>query len=236
MTIDYAVVSADNSDYLDYWPAVSKAWRKIGIEPILVYVGPFNAHVWALGRSEVYRLPAIDNVKSSLQAQIARIWAFNLLEGNCILSDIDMMPLSGSYFRDTAAPYDDGQIVSYCADAIPIFKAYHPICYVLASSAVMRPLIVQPTWEAFVQVLARYGGQGWFTDQWWLTKLLEKHGDVVSLPRGWGLNGVADNRLDRRAWGYTDKDVREGKYFDAHLPRPFHRFRGEIERLLSVMP
>lgn len=231
MKIDYAVVSSDDSEYLDYWPCVAAAWRQIGITPVLMYVGTRTD----LTYFRRYNLPPISGIKPSLQAQIARIWAFKLLQGNCILSDIDMMPLSGQYFHGTAEPYAEDTIVSYCADGRDKFGQYHPICYVLANSAVMAPLIEQPDWETFVRDLAQRGGEGWFTDQWWLTKLMEQHGKIACINRGFGTNGAADRRLDRRVGGYREEDLREGKFVDAHLPRPFHRYREEIERLVNLV-
>ena len=40
MKIDKVILSAnENKDYVDFWPLVSKAWERIGIEPILIYTG-----------------------------------------------------------------------------------------------------------------------------------------------------------------------------------------------------
>lgn len=39
MKLKYAVVSSDaNPEYLHFWPYVAKAWKRIGIEPILLYI------------------------------------------------------------------------------------------------------------------------------------------------------------------------------------------------------
>ena len=39
MKIKYAVVSSNNDPtYLDFWPYVAKAWKRIGIEPVLLFI------------------------------------------------------------------------------------------------------------------------------------------------------------------------------------------------------
>lgn len=40
MKIDNVILSSnDSKTYLDFWPIVSKAWKNIDIEPILIYTG-----------------------------------------------------------------------------------------------------------------------------------------------------------------------------------------------------
>ena len=39
MKLKYAVVSSNsNKNYMDLWPYISQAWKRIGIEPILLYI------------------------------------------------------------------------------------------------------------------------------------------------------------------------------------------------------
>jgi hypothetical protein len=229
MKIDYAVMSSDDSHYLDYWPVVSEAWRRIGVEPILFSVGPW------LKDGTTVRLPLVSGVKPSIQGKLARLWAFKVLAGNCITSDIDMMPLSRQYFAGNAAPYRENQIVSYCSDAAELFDKYHPMCYVLANSKVMGSLIEQTTWEEFVLEIAKRGGQeSGNQDQWWVTRLLDSYDKVVKLKRGWSSAGEALNRLDRNRWEYKPEDVGVTLY-DAHLPRPYAEHQEEIKKLLALV-
>src|ERR1017187_7515866 len=204
MKIDYAVMSSDDSHFVDYWPVVSEAWKRIGISPRLFFVGSRAGY-------DTVCLPVVPGVKTSLQGKLARLWAFKVLVGNCIISDIDMMPLSREYFVGTAEAFGKEQIVSYCADAAGLFDKYHPMCYVLANTGIMSRLIAQSTWEEFVLEVARRGGQeSGNADQWWLTRLLDSYGRVVKLKRGWNSAGCALNRLDRESWGYKPEDVTSG--------------------------
>ena len=39
MKLKYAVVSSNsNKNYMDLWPYISQAWKRIDIEPILLYI------------------------------------------------------------------------------------------------------------------------------------------------------------------------------------------------------
>lgn len=235
MEINFAIVSSDESHYLDYWPIVSEAWSwKMDITPILVrIVKGIHPKSENSKYGTIINLPEIPNIKSSLQAQIGRIWAYKMLSGNCIMSDIDMLPISKSYYKDIAEKYNEDQIVSYCSDAAKKFDGYHPMCYILANTKVMSSLIKEETWEQFVLHLADIGGQGWSTDQWHVTNLLNSYDKVVSLNRGWNSAGQANNRLDRIDWNYDNATVKN--YYDAHLPQPYMKNKELIANFLQCV-
>lgn len=225
MEINYSIVSSDDSYYLDYWPVIKDAWNKIGIKPVLVKISPTNHNYESTIQYQDYTviyLRQIPNIKTSLQAQIGRIWAYKMLKGNCIMSDIDMMPISESYFKERAKYYNEDEIVSYCSDAAQKFDGNHPMCYILANNVIMSNLIKYDTWTEFAIDLAEQGAQGWSTDQWYITQLLNNYPRTVSLKRGWNSAGCADNRLDRIGWNFNSDIIRKGMVYDAHLPRPYN--------------
>ena len=40
MLIDKVILTSnEKKDYLDFWPVVSEAWKKLGVEPVLIYTG-----------------------------------------------------------------------------------------------------------------------------------------------------------------------------------------------------
>jgi hypothetical protein len=253
MEIHYSIVSSDDSHYLDYWTTIKQAWFDIGITPVLVKIATdeeINKFKWKdtdglcvehcleiddelIERSQTIYLRQIPGIKSSLQAQIARLWAYKLLDGNCIMSDIDMLPISGNYFHSIAENGNEDEILSYCADAADKFDGNHPMCYILANNAVMSSLIKFDTWEDFCKTLAAAGGQGWSTDQWYLTQILNDYHKTISLQRGWNSAGCAYNRLDRIGWNY---DVSKAKnFYDAHLPRPYKGNEEIIKKLVDAI-
>jgi hypothetical protein len=233
LQINYAIVSSDNSHYLDYWPVIKKGWERIGVTPILIEVrkgGPEGATITS--DSIYYTLPLIEGIKPVLQSQIARIWAYKMFSGNIIMSDIDMLPINGDYFTECASPFTDEHVLIYGADSLEKFGTY-PMCYILGNSKVMSDLIQYDSWESFVRNLASDGGEGWSTDQWYMTKILDGYKNTVKLNRGWNSAGVADRRIDRIDWRYKEEDVK--KYIDAHLPRPYLSHVPEISKLINLL-
>jgi hypothetical protein len=230
LRIDYAIVSSDDSYYADFWPIVAWGWKRIGITPVFFKIGS-KFKISEDKHGIVYEVPAIEGVKTSWQAQIVRIWAYKMLEGNLILSDMDMMPVSRDYFHNNAEPHSEDKIVVYCADAYQDNE--FPMCYVLANDRVMAPLIYGTTWEEFVRYLLQNCGEGWGTDQWCLTKICKEYGNLVKLKRGWDSGGVATNRLDRIGWRYDCENAKN--FYDAHLLRPYNEHKGSIDKFISCI-
>lgn len=235
MKIHYALMSCDdNPMYKDFIPVITKAWNKIGIKPVFVIItNDGTGYIESSDAIKIYFRP-IEGIKISFQALNARIWAWKELEGNCILSDIDMMPLSSEYFNGIAKQFEEHQIVSYCDDAIEKFGQIAS-CYILANSSVMGNLIKEKTWEDFIQNRADETGQGWGGDQWYLGEIMNKHKDTVRLRRGFNEAGQAHNRLDRDSWNYNPMDISDGRIYDSHLLRPYLSHKDEINKLLEFI-
>jgi hypothetical protein len=229
MKINYAIVSADDSYYLDYWPIINKGWSRIGIEAVLVRITGKDVTIQKSETEFIITLSEIPEIKTSLQAQLGRLWAYKMLQGNLLMSDIDMLPLSETYFTDIAAQYNETQIISYSADAKERFGNTHAMCYILANNKTMSNLIKYNSWEEFVTTLAKVYNQSWHTDQIYLTKIIDQFSDTISLTRGFNSSGVAHRRLDRVDW---PERVNVMNYFDCHLPKPYRGNEIVIEQLL----
>lgn len=235
MKIDYALMSCDlNPLYHDFIPVVTKAWNRIGIKPVFAIISESPNKKVVTNESIIYYFKRIPSLKIDHQSTFARIWLWKKLKGNSILSDVDMIPLSGKYFNGIAEQYNENQIVSYCYDAIDKFLTV-PACYILASSNIMDSLIEEKTWNKFIKNRAIETGEGWGGDQWYIGKLLDKHNDVVKLKRGWYDNGEAHNRLDRNTWVYNDTDVKNEKIYDCHSLRPYDKYKDEIDKLINLL-
>lgn len=236
MKIHFAIMACDDNElYAGLWRPVKEAWKKLGIEPLLIYIGQKKSGV-QFDPNVLYFEP-LEGIKTSFQAQIARIWAFKLInetETNAIISDVDMMPLSKEYFTVNALKADEETILSYSSDAYQ--QQEIPMCYILANTKLMAGLIEAKTWPEFAYWMALETGQGWGGDQWFITSTLKKYSKVIHLERGWNEAGQASRRIDRDDWRYHDNRVKEGFYFDAHLPRPYSQHKETIDKLLSLIP
>ena len=122
MKLKYAVVSSDsNPEYLDFWPYVAKAWKRIGIEPVLLYIYKQTPPESVHEHGKVIYLESISEWSIAQQAQCIRFWAAKILDAPFIISDIDMLPISAEYYKNGVASIGDKGLVSYSSDIIKYF-------------------------------------------------------------------------------------------------------------------
>jgi len=233
MKINYSLMSTDtNPLYYDFIPVMIKTWNRLGITPVFAIVSDKNG-IEINNDCIYYYFKVLPNIKPNFQTLFARIWLWKELQGNCILSDIDMLPISSDYFNGIASNYDDDYIVSYCHDAKALFDQIAS-CYILASSGTMNNLIAETSWNEFIYNRAKEYEQAWGGDQVYLETLCDAHDKLATLERGWFRSGIAHNRLDRISWYYNDEDVITGKIYDAHLLRPYVEHKEKIDNLVAL--
>lgn len=224
----------ENPMYIDFIPLITKAWNRLNITPVFVIIkdGPITNTITQ--KSIIYTFPPVSDIDMPFQSTFARIWIWKELKGNCILSDMDMLPISDAYFNGTAAKYSDDTIVSYCDDAIELFNQI-AACYILASSKVISKLINEKDWQTFITNRSVDYNQAWGGDQDYLQLLLNKHDKVERLKRGWHPSGQAFNRLDRISWVYSEKQIKAGTLYDCHLLRPYNEHKDRIDELYNLI-
>ena len=228
MQLKYAVVSSNsNPEYLDFWPYVAKMWKKIGIEPVLLYIdsSPPPSNVSEYGRT-IY-LESINEWSIGQQAQCIRFWAANLLDGPFIISDIDMLPISREYYENGANQIGDKGIVSYSSDIIN-YRWYktnpqYPMCYLAGDTKSFIDILDlnDKDHKSFLKRLMRMNIR-FGTDQKFFYNQTRIKPDVIvkHLSRGWIEEKYATGRLDKAIWPKTDYNV--DSYIDCHLPRPLN--------------
>ena len=243
MKIDYAIVSTDGNKLYDgFWDIVKNVWSKnIGIKPVLVTIGDDDSFV-ETEECVLISYKKIEGVNTGLQSQIARLYAVTQFNNKtCLISDLDMIPMSKSYFVDNAKDVCDDCLLIYTADAYGYNnQTRYPMCYNLASSETFQKIMnVEPTFEEFVNRLSSMG-LGWDTDElFWGSCVFEwektNSDKIVKLERGFG-EGFATRRLDRCCWGlYKPERVLEEYYFDCHSLRPISKHEKQINELIELM-
>ncbi len=213
-----AIFSSDsNPDYCEFEPLVSSMWETLGFEPFYAQIGSDQ-------------FPLIDDVESSLQSQIVRLYASKLFSDRVVLTtDIDMLPFDQNYYM-SKLPTKYDQICIYSADAYK-GKRY-PMCYLSAYGKTFSEIVLDDpneTWEEFVLRLNSLN-LGWNTDELYVTKRIDKsQTSKIKYNREW-VGGIAKNRLDRVNWNIQDFD-----YIDAHCPRPYSEHKSEIDDLKKLI-
>ena len=231
----------DNPTYAAFWPIVSRFWReRIGIEPVLLRVTSQLAEPRLDAYGQIITLPVVAGISTALQAQVVRMYGTGLFpDETCLISDLDMLPLSRGYFHDNLQPYGPGQLVVFSGDAYdrdPYREQRCQMCYVAGLGRELQTVFrAQQTFADFVRGLA--GLQlGWQTDEYHLGRCLKAPGsiEVVRLSRGFNELGLIDRdrpqvfnpvarrvprRIDRGRWVYLLDLIACDYYVDAHLPR-----------------
>jgi hypothetical protein len=238
MKIDYVIIASnENPYYLDFWPIISKVWKeKFNITPVLGLISDENSDFEESEYGIVKKFKSVNGVDTGLQSQIVRLFLPKLLNGYCLISDIDIIPLSIKYFEDCASYLTENNIVIYSSDHKECLNNNeYPMCYVSSHSESFKNIFkLDLDWESFVRLM-KNKNQGWSTDQKYLFEKVNEYNsqtnNVVLLKRGWSLS----KRIDRGDWNYDPIKVSEGFYIDSHSLRPYIQYSEEINKLINLL-
>ncbi len=238
MKINRVILSSNESkEYLDFWPIVSLAWKKIGIEPTLIYTG-----VEPIASKNFININ-VSNIDTAFLSQNVRLLAPSLFPKDvCIISDIDDMPLSQDYFQDNIKKFDDDKFIIYRPDAVPknmisimwnaaLGKTWGEIFEIKNIDDIKNTLI---NWYPSNYIVR---GENWYFDQLMLKERIENFRKsspdrVVELSDEiTGFNRLNRSKLKRR----FSKFYYEGNnYSDFHMPRPYKKYKKLINRVYDL--
>jgi hypothetical protein len=241
MELKYAVVSSDsNPEYLDFWPYVAKAWKRIGIEPVLLYIdkAPPSNDAHQYGR--VIYLESIPEWGIAQQAQCIRFWAAKILDAPFIISDIDMLPISEEYYKNGVVSIGDKGLVSYSSDIIK-YRWYrtnpqYPMCYIAGDTQSFIGILDmnEDTHQEFLRRLIKMNLRSGTDQKFFYNQSLKNRQFIINhLERGWIEEKYATGRLDKVIWPKSDYNVNE--YIDCHLPRPLSLNIGICKELFNKL-
>jgi len=233
MTEHYAILSCDDkSNYIDFWPTVSFLWDKlIGVKPVLLLIGDENSDIYecGIGHGLVKKIKAVTGNRI-FEAQVSRLYGPSMFpESKCIISDIDMLPLSREYFSECLSNATRSSFNVYSSDAYGETEKF-PMCYNVASGDVFSEIFDIHDYESFIIKTATDFGMSWSTDEIMLYKKVHKYPFLQKYNRGW-TGGFAARRIDRGYWKVDEKLVSDGYYIDCHSLRPFKNHEKEIEKI-----
>jgi len=100
MKIQYALMSCNSSmSHLGYWPVTARAWRKLGITPVLFFIRDSEGVSPPPADGIVHTMEPLPDVEIAVQYTWARFWgAQHYADDVVAISDIDILPLSADYF------------------------------------------------------------------------------------------------------------------------------------------
>lgn len=233
MKIDICLMSCDDNPlYLDFWSTVSKVWKvRFNITPILIYFGDklLNKEFGQV----VYQSP-IKNTPLDIQCLWARYYyTSKFLDKTCIISDIDMFPISRFYFQKQIEHLDSYSYVHLYSNS---GREMLPSCYHIALGKTFKDFLELPdTFEESIQKITEFGkdvyresSSYWFVDEIYATHLL-KAKDII------GLNRPDNSRLDRTNWIQPTNKSDLEKYVDSHSVRPYKDYKLNIDTLVDLL-
>lgn len=235
MKIDYALVGSNsNPMYLDFWPVVSKVWKTVfNVTPVLGLITNDNEEIVKDEYGIIIKLNPVDGYSDSLLSQLVRLYLPKYLNGNCIISDIDMIPLSKKYFIDNLIEFSDDDFI--------IMSSHHPqtngtnqypMCYVVGNDKIYKELFsLDDSWTNFIQKIPN---NGWYTDQTHLFNIINSNKQFnYKFPKRDG--DFINDRIDRALWGYNVDKLKNGDYVDCHSLRPYNEYKNEINNLINLL-
>lgn len=224
----------NNPDYIQFWPIVAPLWQAMGIRPTLALIADEDCPIdTSLG--DVIRFAPIPHVAESTQAQTIRLLLPALFpEDVCIISDIDMLPLSKPYFIEGARHCPDDAFLVYRDCAHGCGYPHYPMCYNAAKGKIFGSIFGISSHEDIIKTITAWAdyGLGWNTDElllyYFLTQWEQAGGSVARLGHGVG------PRIDRLWWPEDPKTLDITRYIDCHCPRPYEDYADTINQIAEA--
>jgi hypothetical protein len=232
MKIDYAVISADDSYYLEFYEIVSRVWNHFGVKTLMLHITNEETDITQNEFGLYKKVKFMNDYPTSWQAQLVRLYSYKFMENDdvsLLTSDIDMIPLSGDYFHKSAEPLEDEQVLSYTGQAYSCVP-YYPMCYMLGKSKTMSHVMgLQDRYEDFIRSIAENYTVKWNADENFLYDSVTRYEKFLtsSHKREFG-----NDRIDRSHWSYDVDRLRRGEYIDSHMLRPYTEHKRQIDDLV----
>ncbi|MFA6066329.1 MAG: hypothetical protein WC707_04085 [Candidatus Babeliaceae bacterium] len=239
LKIDRVILATDTKPmYIDFWPMVAQAWQDIvGVRPTLALIAPAGTQIdETVG--DVIRFDPIPGVPTALHAQVIRLFLPAYFPDDvCILSDIDMLPLSKNYFIESVRHITDDHFVVYRdrADDWYIKNNRYPICYNVARGSVFMDIFDITDVAEIPHIIKKWNCLqiGWQTDEYMLSYCLNEWNKKTN--KLIKLGHTVNRRIDRGNWAYDTKKLYKNYYIDSHMLRPYKDHKRQINKLLKEL-
>lgn len=229
MKIDYVIISSDdNPMYKDFYPIVSRRWLDLGIKTYYINITDKDEII----ENEfgiIHKIKSLDSFNTGFQSQVVRLYASNFINGNIMMSDIDMLPINGDYFNKYVSELTDENVIIYSGQPYGNVP-YYPMCYVLShSSNFKKYLDIDISFSEYCKMLIDKYGQAWNTDENFMYDKFQSNIDklVIKTDRDFS------RRVDRGNWNYDMNNLKKGYYIDSHMLRPYNIYRSQIDYLIK---
>lgn len=260
MMFDRVILSSnEDPKYLQFWPIVSMAWKRLfGVPSTLALISnrerddPFILSLGNFGH--VIVIPEINQIPTPNLAKVARHFAASLYEEEvCMINDIDLLPLQDGYVERIMRFRPPGFLLCVGADAYErtLDAGKFPAGYMAAEGRVFHEFInpCELDFENLVQSwvglrifdhkediasAVHHENPECFSDESLVRALISRWPNARLAKINRGLN-VGTDTIDRSAWRIDMEKLKRGEYVEAHLFRPYEEYREQIDPLLEYL-
>jgi hypothetical protein len=234
--IDRVILSTNNDPrYIEFWPVVAKVWQAMGIRPTLALIATEDCPIdTSLG--DIIRFDPMPDVSEVLQAQAIRLLVPAFFpEDICLISDIDMLPMGSSYFKDWAKSCPEDTFLVYRDWVWADWLKRTSMCYNAAKGKLFADMFGVTSPEDIPHILRKWQNLnwGWETDELVLYASInewESKGNPVMR-----LHHAVGPRLDRGGWNIDFDLIDVTSYHDCHCPRPYSENKETIDKIVNAL-
>lgn len=226
------VIHSSNSNpmYLDFWPLVSKVWsRRFGVRALLLYIDEDHSIPIDTTYGDVLKMKPVPGIPVYLQCLWVRYWAPTMFPTKvCMISDIDMFPVSTNYFVNTIKDIPDDKYVHLNA-----FPGYLPSCYHVAKGSLFQKVLgLHDRWDDSIRMINaidvapnEYNAsveflkdkQKWGIDETYASERVFAYPDQSIFV----FHTRTHKRIDRIDWNWNEVEIKLDVYADSHSIRPY---------------
>jgi len=229
MNIDYVVISSDDNPlYKDFYAIVAKQWYRLGFKTYYINITDTDEKI-ENQFGIIHKIKALDFVSTGFQAQVVRPFCCKFIQGNLLMSDIDMLPLQKEYFNKYAEELTEDNVIIYSGQPYTTISNY-PMCYILSNSKnFLKYLDIHNIdFSDYCKMLINNYGEKWYTDESFMYHKLQLNKEKLVIK-----NRNSSDRIDRANWNYNLNMLKSKFYIDSHLLRPYSQYKKEIDELIN---
>lgn len=231
MKIDYVIISSDdNPMYKDFYPIVAKMWKKLGFKTYYVNITDSD-EIIENEYGIIHKLKNVGIGSSGFQSQVVRLFSSKFINGNLLMSDIDMLPISSNYYNQYLNQLTKDNVIVYSGQPYGDVP-YYPMCYILSDSSnfVKYLDIENMNFSEYCKFLLDKYGEAWNTDEHFMYDQFENHKNKIIIN-----SRDLTRRIDRGNWTYSLELLRNGHYLDSHMLRPYSNYKKYIDELIAYV-
>ena len=233
----------ENKLYIDFVPYFIKMWNKLypNVDVKIVLIAKYIPENLKEYEKNIILFEPIDEISTAFISQYIRLLYPALLteyKGGIMITDIDNVPLSNTYFTNNIKYIDTDKWINYrnwktenqisMAWQITTYKNWSEVFKIKTINDVKKKLIER---NKTIKYNGISGKSGWFTDQIDLYKYVMDWNNQTGKYIFLNDEETKFNRLDRKKIKnnirLSDKLIRElrnKKYTDYHCARPFDKY------------